>query len=686
MTNDKTEPEPANGARGPQEILGDVDRVQSNFTKGLENDPRLASGIPPSQRGTDIEFIQMSGLVRGPVETKPLVPPSPGDLDASKPVSFFEKGVADVDAEMAPGSVEDHEVAHLEIQPAASMNGAMRHLRTIIDDLTRDAPAIQTDPELMASLDAATEPLRPAISSDAAPGTVTATPVHEDETRTSVDADHVRPAPETPVEVDDAAPAYAVSQAAEPSPPDAVHRDTDTGPTTRPGDDTPGESARPPEPIRISTLAEAGQLLGALDSDEDFPPQSLFEDTGPSRLDEAPPEIAPREAAGVEDLAGLARAAATEAPRRRRRRPRPNKAVRLMLRMAAGLLVAVGLAWGGVAGYRYANVAMASPARLFYEAERAAAKGDYRRASELYTQFAQHNPGDPRRAEAQFAAAFALQLVKPGSRDAQLEITRKALELFDTFRKENPAHPKTARAETIMGRLLYDSGKYHEAIELLRNPELRLKDPVAAVPALRTLARAYAQLGDEQAARSYYLQSVGAQDNHSPDVDYAELGSLYHTLAERETDPDRRIGLEKLAIEYWEHALQTPGIDPSSKQILRSQVSVLREHLLSEPGMAPAMEALEEADLLDPMPISELSEHGVADETVEEGPSETPGPPAAVETEPVSRNVYIVQKGDALSVIAANHGVTLDAVMQENGLTDPNLLIGQRLIIPATAR
>jgi tetratricopeptide (TPR) repeat protein len=440
-----------------------------------------------------------------------------------------------------------------------------------------------------------------------------------------------------------------------------------------------------PEPARISTLAEAGQLLGALDSEEDLPPQSLFEDTGPARAEEAQPETAAREVPAIEDIAGLASAAASETPKRRRRHGRSSKGFRLLLRIAAGLIAALGISWGGIAGYQYVNVAMASPAKLLKEAERAFVAGEYRRASELYMQFAQQNPGDPRRAEAQFAAAFSLQLVTAGSSDAQRENTRRALELFETFRNENPTHPKTARAETIMGRLLYDSGQFKEAIELLRNPELRLKDPVAAVPALRTLARAYAQLGDEQAARSYFLQSVGAQDNHSPDVDYAELGSLYHSLAERENDPDRKIELEQLAIEYWEHALQTPGIEPSSKQILRTQVSVLREHLMSEPGMAPAMEALEEADVLDSMPMSELREHGMGEDIPTEGPGEASLQPASVDTEPAAE-VYVVRKGDALSVIAANHGVTLDAVMEENRLTDPNLKIGQRLIIPATAR
>ncbi|GBF10865.1 MAG: LysM peptidoglycan-binding domain-containing protein [Tepidibacillus sp.] len=46
---------------------------------------------------------------------------------------------------------------------------------------------------------------------------------------------------------------------------------------------------------------------------------------------------------------------------------------------------------------------------------------------------------------------------------------------------------------------------------------------------------------------------------------------------------------------------------------------------------------------------------------------------------------YIVQPGDTLWAIAARFGTTPQAIMQANGLTDPNLLyVGQRLIIPVS--
>jgi LysM repeat protein len=45
---------------------------------------------------------------------------------------------------------------------------------------------------------------------------------------------------------------------------------------------------------------------------------------------------------------------------------------------------------------------------------------------------------------------------------------------------------------------------------------------------------------------------------------------------------------------------------------------------------------------------------------------------------------YVVEPGDTLSVIAARFGVSVDALSQANGITDPNSIRpGQELVIPA---
>jgi len=62
-------------------------------------------------------------------------------------------------------------------------------------------------------------------------------------------------------------------------------------------------------------------------------------------------------------------------------------------------------------------------------------------------------------------------------------------------------------------------------------------------------------------------------------------------------------------------------------------------------------------------------------------PTPTPRPPTATPTiEPV---VHTVKDGETLSKIAQNYGVTVEAIMEANGLTDPDRIItGQTLIIP----
>lgn len=71
-------------------------------------------------------------------------------------------------------------------------------------------------------------------------------------------------------------------------------------------------------------------------------------------------------------------------------------------------------------------------------------------------------------------------------------------------------------------------------------------------------------------------------------------------------------------------------------------------------------------------------------------PSPTPSPTASATPAPTARptpaptaTIYVVASGDTLSSIASRFGVSVQAIISANGLSDPNTLsIGQRLVIP----
>lgn len=63
-------------------------------------------------------------------------------------------------------------------------------------------------------------------------------------------------------------------------------------------------------------------------------------------------------------------------------------------------------------------------------------------------------------------------------------------------------------------------------------------------------------------------------------------------------------------------------------------------------------------------------------------PAEADASPVAT-TAPGAEEVYVVQAGDSLLAIAGRYGVSMQAIMDANNLTDPDFVSsGQRLIIP----
>lgn len=70
-----------------------------------------------------------------------------------------------------------------------------------------------------------------------------------------------------------------------------------------------------------------------------------------------------------------------------------------------------------------------------------------------------------------------------------------------------------------------------------------------------------------------------------------------------------------------------------------------------------------------------ITENAVFNVLTEKPPKQPPVAPSLAS--------YIVQPGDSLGLIAANYGVTVEDIMNENGLADPDYIyVGQELIIP----
>ena len=88
-------------------------------------------------------------------------------------------------------------------------------------------------------------------------------------------------------------------------------------------------------------------------------------------------------------------------------------------------------------------------------------------------------------------------------------------------------------------------------------------------------------------------------------------------------------------------------------------------------------------------PLDIVPTSTVAATAVSSQPTQPPAPtattaPVATETPATGgQQEYVVQEGDTLGGIAEQFGVTVDAIVQANSITDPDLIVpGETLIIP----
>jgi len=670
-------------------MLARLSELDGQFMAGL-NDERLSSGVPESQRGDVLDFIGMSGLTRASAE------PEQGDLgegggvgpvDTAEPLSFFEPGVADVDARMAPPSLDNVSAPHADVigrgrdggeSPAGNEEPSWRRAsepaggREDDGQPPADSGPTVMDPTSLLNLDDILEGFaqEPGAAIEMIPSASTARthwdaadaagPVFEQDAgfaAAETDGDSVAPsgAASSP-EAWDAAELLKEFTEPEPAPmemgeepvmdtagesrragdskdwpavdeilvgaePEPAMMETappdDTGPAFSPGSN-PELSAAEDEYVRMmmgdvppaaqeplvnrranggsgdwnergagksagdglsgapKSLAEAEELLQALETQPRDERDGAAARSGDGER---------RAARMDDDLRNEAEAVIyhREVPHRARRSHGSQRRIRRrLIRWVVRACLVLLLGGGAFAAYLYFAPSLMSADMLYQHAYGHFARHDWADAATTFEQYVREHTGEPACADALFQAAFCRMLITGPDYDAESGNWKKALELFTRFVKENPGHVKAARAKTLMGQLNFRLRRFEETIDCLNDPDLRLKDPEAALPALRLLARAQVQLGDFDAAVSAYLQAAAMSGNYSPDVDYDELGDLYRLRAERTEDMTARAEFERLAVEHWTNATRVPGIDPGNK----AKITAKRDWLTNHPGSA----------------------------------------------------------------------------------------------------
>ena len=316
--------------------------------------------------------------------------------------------------------------------------------------------------------------------------------------------------------------------------------------------------------VPSESLVEAEQLLEALETQPREPADDEVEWTDTALPD---PTRAVFEAEAEQESDEIDQAAYREpAVRHARRRSQRSRARQRVMRWGIRLCILAILAAAVSLAYVWLWPRMITPEGILAKAHELVAQGQYAQASQAFSDFIRRHPDHASRADLQFLAGHCLQMASTGSFDERQPSLVRALDLYGGFIEAYPAHAKVPRARVLMGQICFELGRYEEAIDLLRDPRLPIKDPDAALPALRMLGRAHAQLGDYDAAESVYLQAASLSGNYSPDLDYVALAELFKLRADRAQTPGEREGFLNAAIEHWTHSVRVPGIDPKSKE------------------------------------------------------------------------------------------------------------------------
>ncbi len=514
--------------------------IDDSLLRAMEDDPRLGHGAGPARSDNVLDFIQMTGLTTGRIPAAVSAPPQPGE-HAGDPISFFEYGVRDVDGSGDPVEMDHPELdfSAFHVKPvvaAIEESESLNELRQIIAELAEETdPARTAYARLVAPEASPADPGEPEVVSSWSPGQFSSL---------------------GPTRVAEAPPAREPAASA----------------------------ARPAEPSAAAAgLVAARDLLIELSQANDAAaerqrahgsaPLVLKHPVTLARegLPESEAEAEKEDYSSHQHL-GL--------PRRR-----PHSMARRWLQRVAIVAIAAALGYGAWEAVRSRTQ---PPKAAFDSAKAVLDSGDHRRASNEFLSIARRFSGHPVAPDALFMAGFALQLEAESPPAPAKEAYTEAIGIFEKFIAEHPAHEKTARAETLMGLLHYKTGRYLEAISVLGGPDRRVRDPGAYLSALRTLGRAYAEVGQTDNARSAFLRAAALESNMTPDQDYIELATLYQNLAAHSGEPAQRRHHFQLAVEQWDFAMRVPGLLRARKEDVKLLRDAAAGRLESETGGAVA--------------------------------------------------------------------------------------------------
>jgi len=180
---------------------------------------------------------------------------------------------------------------------------------------------------------------------------------------------------------------------------------------------------------------------------------------------------------------------------------------------------------------------------------------------------------------------------------------------------------------------------------------------------------------------------VGVINREHADVQYRIVTEVGGQVEQEIT------GIKLAHDQKWEQrltfALYNPGTDQRINFLLYREE--LEEpyrslHLWVDVGAVPTTEAMETPSALrapTASPTTGASPTATPVESATATSTASPVPTEAPTATPASLVIHVVQPGETLDSIGRQYGVTSQAIMEANGLEDPNLLeVGQELIIP----